>query len=128
MGLSNDSQIKWSTSRDIQVFPTFQSMNLSEDLLRGIFALEIRRPSAIQQRALVPILKSRHVIAQAQSGTGKTTMFSIASLQLVEKSSNEPQVIILSPTRELAHQIHDSVISFPISCMSLLFVSVEDNQ
>ncbi|KAL0210867.1 hypothetical protein P9112_009165 [Eukaryota sp. TZLM1-RC] len=105
-------QNRWSTSSGIKVYNTFQSMGVSQELLRGIYAFEIRRPSAIQQRALVPILSKKHVIAQAQSGTGKTTMFSIASLQMVDRSSNEPQIMIIAPTRELSQQIHSNVTSF----------------
>ena len=47
-------------------------MNLKEELLRGIYAYGFEKPSAIQQRAIVPCIKGLDVIAQAQSGTGKT--------------------------------------------------------
>jgi ATP-dependent RNA helicase len=63
------------------------------------------RPSAIQQRAIKPMIKGRDVIAQAQSGTGKTATFSIAMLQIVDTQLRESQVLCLSPTRELAVQI-----------------------
>ena len=63
------------------------------------------RPSAIQQRAIRPIQKGRDVIAQAQSGTGKTATFSISVLQSLDTTLRETQVLILSPTRELAVQI-----------------------
>jgi ATP-dependent RNA helicase len=61
-------------------------------------------PSAIQQRALVPIIQGRDVIAQSQSGTGKTTIFCISALQAVDTKNKDTQVLILSPTRELAEQ------------------------
>jgi superfamily II DNA/RNA helicase len=54
-----------------------------EELLRGIYAYGFEKPSAIQQRAIVPCIKGCDVIAQAQSGTGKTAAFSIAILQQV---------------------------------------------
>jgi translation initiation factor 4A len=54
-----------------------------EELLRGIYAYGFEKPSAIQQRAIVPCIKGHDVIAQAQSGTGKTAAFSIAILQQV---------------------------------------------
>ena len=63
------------------------------------------KPSAIQQRAIKPIVKRRDVIAQAQSGTGKTATFSIALLQSIDTTVRETQVLCLSPTRELAVQI-----------------------
>lgn len=77
---------------------------LREDLLRGIYAYGFEKPSAIQQRAIVPLIKGRDLIAQSQSGTGKTAVFSIGSLQVLDLSSTETQVLILSPTRELAEQ------------------------
>ncbi|KAG5458602.1 MAG: P-loop containing nucleoside triphosphate hydrolase protein [Olpidium bornovanus] len=69
------------------------------------------RPSAIQQRAVLPIIKGRDVIAQAQSGTGKTATFSIAVLQNIDTSIRETQALILSPTRELATQIQSVVLA-----------------
>jgi superfamily II RNA helicase len=83
---------------------TFDEMNLKPDLLKGIYAYGFEKPSAIQQRAIRPIVRGRDVIAQSQSGTGKTAVFSIASLQLLDSSSRNVQVLVLSPTRELAEQ------------------------
>ena len=57
-------------------------MGLKEDLLRGIYAYGFEKPSAIQQRAIKPIILGRDVIAQSQSGTGKTAVFSIGALQV----------------------------------------------
>jgi len=67
-------------------------MGLREDLLRGIYAYGFEKPSAIQQRAIRPVLKGRDVIAQAQSGTGKTATFSIAILQSIDFTVRETQV------------------------------------
>ena len=83
---------------------TFDEMNLKPDLLKGIYAYGFEKPSAIQQRAIKPIVLGRDVIAQSQSGTGKTAVFSIASLQLLDGTSRDVQVLVLSPTRELAEQ------------------------
>ena len=74
-------------------------------LLRGVYAYGFERPSAIQQRAIVPIVKGHDVIAQAQSGTGKTATFSISILQSIDINVRETQALVLSPTRELATQI-----------------------
>ena len=71
---------------------TFDEMNLKPDLLKGIYAYGFEKPSAIQQRAIKPIVLGRDVIAQSQSGTGKTAVFSIASLQLLDQSSRDVQV------------------------------------
>merc|ERR1719510_2054842 len=91
--------------------PTFDTMGLREDLLRGIYAYGFEKPSAIQQRAIKPIVKRRDVIAQAQSGTGKTATFSIALLQSIDTTVRETQVLCLSPTRELAVQIQKVVLA-----------------
>merc|ERR1719204_291650 len=86
-------------------------MNLTEKLLRGIYAYGFEKPSAIQQRAIVPCIKGLDVIAQAQSGTGKTATFSIAILEKIDTGLRECQALILAPTRELAQQIQKVVMS-----------------
>ena len=89
---------------DTEPVATFDEMNLKPDLLKGVYAYGFEKPSAIQQRAIRPIVRGRDVIAQSQSGTGKTAVFSIAALQLLDETSRDAQVLILSPTRELAEQ------------------------
>merc|ERR1712227_321794 len=64
-------------------------MNLKEELLRGIYAYGFEKPSAIQQRAIVPCIKGFDVIAQAQSGTGKTATFSISILQQIDTKAED---------------------------------------
>ena len=59
---------------------SWDELNLNTDLLRGIFAYGFERPSPIQQKAIMPIIKKRDIIAQAQSGTGKTGAFTISTL------------------------------------------------
>ncbi|KAJ1969751.1 translation initiation factor eIF4A [Dimargaris verticillata] len=92
-----------------EVVDTFDGMNLRDDLLRGIYAYGFEMPSAIQQRAIMPVVKGHDVIAQAQSGTGKTATFSISILQKLDMSINQCQALILAPTRELAMQIQKVV-------------------
>ena len=93
-----------STSKGVAVVKSFEEMGLREELLRGIYSYGFTKPSAIQQRAIVQIVKGRDVIAQSQSGTGKTAVFCISSLQSIDTKSRKTQVLILSPTRELAEQ------------------------
>ena len=95
----------------LQVCENFDDMNLKEELLRGIYAYGFEKPSAIQQRAIVPCIKGMDVIAQAQSGTGKTATFSIAILEKIDTALRETQALILAPTRELAQQIQKVVMS-----------------
>lgn len=96
---------------EVRVYSTFDEMGLKEDLLRGIYAYGFEQPSAIQQRAIKQIVQGRDVIAQSQSGTGKTAVFSISALQVLDSKLNETQALILSPTRELAEQSQKVVLS-----------------
>jgi len=96
---------KW----DERVVTSFDDMNLKDDLLRGIYAYGFEKPSAIQQRGIMPILAGHDTIAQAQSGTGKTATFSISVLQSINLSHKATQALILAPTRELAQQIQKVV-------------------
>tara|TARA_B100000282_G_scaffold292869_1_gene267255 strand:- start:588 stop:1724 length:1137 start_codon:yes stop_codon:yes gene_type:complete len=87
----------------------WDDLNISTNLLRGIYSHGFENPSEIQKKAIYPIINKRDVIAQAQSGTGKTGAFSISSLQYIDTSLIETQVMIIVPTRELVLQI-DKVI------------------
>uniref|UniRef100_A0A6C0ASR5 RNA helicase n=1 Tax=viral metagenome TaxID=1070528 RepID=A0A6C0ASR5_9ZZZZ len=89
---------------------SWDDLNLKDDLLRGIYAYGFENPSDVQKKAILPIIELHDIIAQAQSGTGKTGTFSIATLQRVDVTQNEIQAIIIAPTHELAKQI-SSVIT-----------------
>ena len=88
-----------------EVHESFDEMGLHENLLRGIYAYGFEKPSAIQQRGIVPFCKGLDVIQQAQSGTGKTATFCSGILQQLDYGSLECQALVLAPTRELAQQI-----------------------
>ncbi|KAH0626061.1 hypothetical protein JD844_000775 [Phrynosoma platyrhinos] len=94
-----------------EIVDSFDDMNLSESLLRGIYAYGFEKPSAIQQRAILPCIKGYDVIAQAQSGTGKTATFAISILQQIELDLKATQALVLAPTRELAQQIQKVVMA-----------------
>lgn len=79
-------------------------LNLNLNTLRGIYANGFETPSPIQKQAILPIVQGRDVIAQAQSGTGKTGTFCIGAIERCNAEIQEAQCIILSPTRELAIQ------------------------
>lgn len=66
-------------------------------------------PSSIQKKAILPLIGGKDVIAQGQSGTGKTCCFAIGCLELIDENCAEPQALILTPTRELALQNRDVV-------------------
>jgi len=122
-------------------------MNLREDLIRGIYAygkprpttwalaqlgrttriyihifcLGFECPSAIQQRAIKPMVSGHDVIAQSQSGTGKTATISIAILQSIDIQLRVTQALCISPTRELAVQTK-KVCVFGVHVFFTLFV------
>ena len=106
-----DEKISFETSRGVTSVSTFDGMGIREDLLRGLYSYGFEKPSAIQQRAIVPIISGRDVIAQAQSGTGKTSMVSLALCQMLDTTSREVQCLVLSPTRELAVQTEKTALS-----------------
>jgi len=93
------------------VVDSFDDLDLQEGLLRGIYSYGFEKPSAIQQRAIRPVIDGRDTIGQAQSGTGKTATFVIGALQRIDFSQKQCQALILAPTRELANQIHKVVLA-----------------
>ena len=102
----NEVDTNWDQTVD-----SFDELELREDLLRGIYAYGFEKPSAIQQRGILPVLKGHDTIAQAQSGTGKTATFAISVLQAVDTSLRETQALILAPTMELANQIQKVMLA-----------------
>ena len=83
----------------------------SEDLLRGIYYMNFRRPSKIQERALPLLIRDppRNMIGQSQSGTGKTAAFVLTMLTRVNLDDPSVQALCLAPSRELARQIMEVV-------------------
>jgi superfamily II DNA/RNA helicase len=94
---------------EVQIVQSFEDMNLKINLLRGIFAYGFETPSRIQSLAINLISERKDIIAQSQSGTGKTGTFAIGALNIIDETKQKPQVLIMAPTRELAVQI-ESVI------------------
>lgn len=89
-----------------------EHLELKPKLLRGVYGYGFEQPSPIQKKSIIPMIQRNDVIAQAQSGTGKTGAFTISSLQIVDEENPNPQIIIMSPTRELSKQIHQVCSSF----------------
>lgn len=90
---------------EIIEYTSWEQFELPDDILRGIYSYGFEKPSPIQQKAIYPIKCGREVIAQAQSGTGKTATFTIGSISRLNLSLVGTQIIVLAPTRELATQI-----------------------
>ncbi|XP_067095679.1 ATP-dependent RNA helicase DDX19A [Osmerus mordax] len=85
---------------------TFEELRLKPELLRGIYAMGFNRPSRIQENALPMMLAEppQNLIAQSQSGTGKTAAFALAMLSRVDTAQKVTQCLCISPTFELAVQ------------------------
>ena len=94
-----------------QVNMSFDDMDLSDEILRGVYSFGFERPSGIQQKAIVPLSLGHDIVAQAQSGTGKTGAFTIGVLNQIKPHVHATQAIILAPTRELVQQIYDVITS-----------------
>jgi superfamily II DNA/RNA helicase len=103
---TNEHQQSMAAEAEVKVISSFDEMGIPDALLRGVYAFGFEKPSEIQKRGIVPILEGRDVLAQAQSGTGKTGTFTIGSLARVDPTLAEVQVLVLVPTHELAEQIH----------------------
>jgi len=85
-------------------FQNWEDLDINQSLLRGIFAYGFEKPSPIQQKAIKPLIDKRDIVAQAQSGTGKTATFTIGALANIDTKENITQVLVLSPTKELTIQ------------------------
>lgn len=116
-----------------------EKLNLKDELLRGIYSYGFEQPSSIQKKAIFPFVYGKNgngkqdIIAQAQSGTGKTGTFVVGSLQILDETKKTQQVLILAPTHELARQIKSVVDSLGnyMKIKSLLLVggvSIEQNK
>ena len=91
-------------------YKSFDDMEfLSYDLLKGIFEYGFKNPSRIQNLTINKIYSGRDLVAQSQSGTGKTGAFCIGALTRIDVELRRPQVLILANTRELATQIHSVI-------------------
>ena len=86
---------------------TFDTLKINDNLLRGIYSYGFENPSKIQNEAVPFIIEGKDLIAQAQSGTGKTGAFLIGTLEKIDASKKETQILILAPTHELVHQIYE---------------------
>jgi translation initiation factor 4A len=89
----------------------WDDMKIPTDLLRGIYAYGFESPSEIQKKSIPPMIDNHDIIAQAQSGMGKTGSFSIGMLSHINIESNNVQALILAPTHELVSQIETVVKS-----------------
>ena len=104
-----------SNTLEIETFSKWDELDVDPKILRGIYSHGFEIPSPIQSKSIISICKGRDIIAQAQSGTGKTASFTIGTLSHIDINIHHTQAVILAPTRELATQI--TVVFQSISCM-----------
>lgn len=88
----------------------FALYRLEESIQRALQLLGMERPTAVQRQVIPLVLQKRDVIAQAQTGSGKTAAYAIPLCQLVDWQENKPQALVLTPTRELAMQVQQEIL------------------
>jgi translation initiation factor 4A len=102
---NKDDDLDLEKESEIRIYNTWDELDLNPDLLRSIYGHGFEKPSPIQSKGIAPIKEGRDIIAQAQSGTGKTGCFTVGALSRVNVQENSSQVLIMAPTHELAQQI-----------------------
>jgi len=107
--MSKDQSATTIESNWDQEVANFDDMGLRDPLLRAIYAYGFEKPSVIQKRAIMPIIKQRNVLAQTARGAGTTAAFTIGLLQRIDPAQRVTQALVLAPTRELAGQIQGFV-------------------
>ena len=90
----------------------FKDLPLSREVMKGVEELGFTELFPIQAQAIIPLLKGKDVIGQAQTGTGKTAAFGIPMIESLNPKLNRVQGLVLAPTRELAMQVSDHISQF----------------
>ena len=94
--------------------PTFADLGLRPELLQALTALGYEEPTPIQRESIAPLLAGRDLLGQAATGTGKTAAFALPLLQRLSSFGGKgpPRALVLTPTRELAAQVEESVRTY----------------
>lgn len=88
---------------------SFKQLQLNENMLQVVDALYFKKPTEIQKKAIPVILQGKHVVGHSQTGSGKTHAFLLPSLQKLDATKEEVQLVITAPTRELAIQLMEEI-------------------
>ena len=91
---------------------SFAQFDLKKEILKAVSELGYESPSPIQQKTIPLLLEGKDIIGQAQTGTGKTAAFALPGLQAIDVKSKKVQVMVLTPTRELAIQVAEAFHSY----------------
>lgn len=89
----------------------FTKFNISEEILKAVVGLGYKKPSEVQEKVIPEILLNKDVVVKSQTGSGKTAAFAIPLCERIDWNENSPQVLVLSPTRELALQVSEDFIN-----------------
>ncbi|MDZ7755905.1 DEAD/DEAH box helicase [Rhodohalobacter sp.] len=89
---------------------SFSELGIQPEILKAVNDMGFEAPTSIQEKCIPQILSGKDLVGQAQTGTGKTAAFGIPALQMANKGSKSPSVLILTPTRELAIQVTGELI------------------
>ncbi len=97
--------------------PAFKDLNLIDPLLKALDAVGYTHPTPIQLQAIPPLLEGHDLLGCAQTGTGKTAAFALPLIQNLKKNplrynAKQPRILVLTPTRELAIQVHDNFVEY----------------
>ncbi len=103
---------------------TFADLGLPNHLIRVVSDLGFTNPTDIQAAAIPPLVAGRDVCGVAQTGTGKTAAFGLPLLSRIDTTSREVQALVLTPTRELAIQVSDALVSMAATTPGLQVLSI----
>jgi len=95
---------------------TFESFGLHQDILKAITEAGFTEPSPVQAEAIPLVLQGHDIVAQAQTGTGKTAAFGLPTMSMIDTNLNKVQLLVITPTRELATQVSDELYSLGRFC------------
>ncbi|WP_305043832.1 DEAD/DEAH box helicase [Geoalkalibacter sp.] len=95
-----------------ETLPSFASLNLAPAIARVIDEIGYESPSPIQAQSIPPLLEGRDLLGQAQTGTGKTAAFALPLLSRLDPALKHPQILVLTPTRELALQVAEAMQTY----------------
>ncbi len=104
------------TTTETEALPRFADLDLHPDILRAIEESGYERPTEVQAKTIPAVLEGRDVIASSKTGTGKTAAFTLPCLHRLatrpRRTKRGPRVLVLTPTRELANQVHEAVDTY----------------
>jgi len=106
----------------------FSELNLPQELLRAILAVGYETPTPIQSRTIPPLLDGRDVLGHAPTGTGKTAAFALPALARLDMQSKSVQVLVLTPTRELAIQVAEAFARYAVQMKNFRVLPIYGGQ